>query len=198
MAVFRKKHKQTKSGESLQLLQRFALYFFDRPRLTAILTLLVFGFGVLSYTTLLTREGFPSINVPFAVGQGAYLVNDPAKVDQQVAKPLSDFLLKQSSVKTVQTNSLANFYTVVVQYADGVDSGKESQVLQDKITAANILPPQASIKFTPAKFGFTMRGDDSVISFFSSAKPQSSTASLVDPADDAVAFLRLLPRRNLV
>lgn len=190
MAVFRKKHKQTKSGESLQLLQRFALYFFDRPRLTAILTLLVFGFGVLSYTTLLTREGFPSINVPFAVGQGAYLVNDPAKVDQQVAKPLSDFLLKQSSVKTVQTNSLANFYTVVVQYTDGVDSAKESQTLQDKIKSANILPPQASVKFTPAGFGFTMRGDDSVISFFSSAKPQSSTASLVDPADDAVAFLK--------
>lgn len=190
MAVFQRKKQKTKSDKSLQPLQRFALFFFDRPRFTAFIALLVFGFGLLSYTTLLTREGFPSINVPVAVGQGAYLVNDPVKVDQQVAKPLSDFLLGQPSVDKVQTNSLANFYTVVVQYADGVDSTKESQLLQQKIATANILPPQASVKLTPAKFGFTMRGDDAVVSFFSASKPQSSTASLVDPADDAVAFLK--------
>ena len=52
-------------------------------------------FGVASYTTLLKREGFPSIETPVAVGQGTYLVNNSAKVDRDVAKPLSEFLLDQ-------------------------------------------------------------------------------------------------------
>lgn len=43
-------------------------------------------FGILSYTTLLKREGFPPINIPYAIGQGTYFVGDPGG-DSDVAKP---------------------------------------------------------------------------------------------------------------
>ena len=45
-------------GEA-RLLPKFSLFFFDRPRLTALLFVVIFAFGLLSYTTLLKREGFP-------------------------------------------------------------------------------------------------------------------------------------------
>ena len=95
--------------------QKLALFFFTRTRLTALLALVVTVFGLLSYTTLLKREGFPPIEIPFAIGQTAYFVNDSAKVDGDVAKPLSTFLLQQTGVKSVKTSSLANFGTTFVQ-----------------------------------------------------------------------------------
>jgi multidrug efflux pump subunit AcrB len=85
--------RASESSTQLKPLQRLSLFFFDRPRTTALIWLIITVFGALSYTTLLQREGFPSVNSPFAVTQGTYLVNDPVKVDKEVAKPLSDFLL---------------------------------------------------------------------------------------------------------
>lgn len=95
-------------------LQRLTLFFFSRPRLTAGIALAIALFGVLSYTTLLRREGFPPINIPYAIGQGTYFGKDAATIDREVAGPLSDFLLKQPDVKTVQTTSLANFISFYV------------------------------------------------------------------------------------
>ncbi|QQS17992.1 efflux RND transporter permease subunit [Candidatus Saccharibacteria bacterium] len=105
-------------GQKLRPLQRFAMFFFSRSKLTAAMALTIAAFGVLSYTTLLKREGFPPISVPYAIGQATYFVNDASQVDRELAKPVSEFLMKQSDVKTVQTNSLGNFATVIVQYKE--------------------------------------------------------------------------------
>ncbi len=185
-------HASKKTQEihkTMRPLQRFALFFFSRPRFTALIALAVFAFGILSYTTLLTRQGFPSINVPLAIGQGTYLANDPAKVDRDVAKPLSDFLLKQPGVSTVRTTSLGNFYTIVVQYDDSVDAGPVTARLSSEIKDKSLLPQRATLSFDAAKFGYTQRGDDAVISFISSKDPAASTASLVAPAQAAAQYI---------
>ncbi|MCA9318353.1 efflux RND transporter permease subunit, partial [Candidatus Saccharibacteria bacterium] len=107
-------------------LQRFTNYFFERKVLTAVLATALVGYGILSYTVLLKRDGFPAINVPYAVAQGTYAVNDPSKVDAAVAKPLSNYLLTRPEVKSVKATSEANFMVVIVQYNEGVDSEKVS------------------------------------------------------------------------
>ena len=76
-----------------RLLPKLSLAFFDRPRLSALLWLAIMVFGILSYTTLLKREGFPQINTPFSIVSGAYIVNNPAKVDNDVTKPISNLSL---------------------------------------------------------------------------------------------------------
>jgi multidrug efflux pump subunit AcrB len=131
--------KQTKD----KFLQRLALFFFNRPRQTALLALTLAFFGVLSYTTLLKREGFPPINIPYAIGQATYLVNDPARVDTEVAKPLSEFILKQPDVKTVQTTSLGNFVSFYVQFTEEADAVAQSKALQKQLTEKRILPGSA-------------------------------------------------------
>src|ERR1700754_1883385 len=144
-----------KDGQD-RLLPRFSLFIFDRPRTAAIFWLCLTVFGVFSYTTFLKREGFPSVNIPYAVATGAYLVNDPAKVDREVAQPISELILKDKRVKTVQTQSQAMFYSVAVQFEkEDADATKISKELETKIKDSGILPKQASIKIEAPKFGFT-------------------------------------------
>lgn len=177
-----------KKQEKLSPLQKFSLYFFQRPRKTALIFLVVVLFGVASYTTLLKREGFPSIETPVASGQGSYMVGDPAKVDNDVAKPLSEYLLEQDGVKAVTTSSLDNFYTAFISFDEGVDAAKRSSQLQTAVKDANILPDQATLKIEALKFGFTMRGDDMVVSFYAK-KNQVSNAELVAKAKLAAEFI---------
>ncbi len=151
----------------LKPLQKFSLFFFNRPRRTAILCLAIVVFGVASYTTLLRKEGFPPINTPFAISQGTYLVNDPAKVDSEATKPLSEFVLKQAGVKSVTTQSFDNFFVAQIAYEDGVDSVQKSEEIQKNLENSSVMPEQAQVKIDPFKFGFTERGDDLVVSFYS-------------------------------
>src|SRR5438132_469497 len=85
------------------LLPKLTTFFFDRPLFTLLIWLVLVVFGALSYTTLLKREGFPSVNIPFAVVSGTYFANDPAKVDTEVAGPVSEIVLREPATKAVQT-----------------------------------------------------------------------------------------------
>ncbi|MFZ1483904.1 MAG: efflux RND transporter permease subunit, partial [Candidatus Saccharimonadales bacterium] len=181
--------KKNTATEKLRPLQKLSLFFFKRPKLTAGLAILILAFGVLSYTTLLKRDGFPAINVPFAIGQGTYFVNDAQKLDEAVTKPISKVLLQDDSVATVRTSSLGNFYTVAVQYDEGTDAAAKTKELQTKIYNEKILPPQATLQFEAAKFGVTQRGDDAVISFVSKTDPNKSSVQVAEDAQKAVELL---------
>ncbi|HSX16967.1 MAG TPA: efflux RND transporter permease subunit [Patescibacteria group bacterium] len=149
-----------------RLLPKFSLFVFDRSRTAAIIWLCLTIFGILSYTTLLKREGFPSINIPYSVVSGTYFVNDPQKVDAQVAKPVSDIALKDSRVKSVQAQSEGDFYGIAVQYKEGTDANQAGSDIKKSIEAANVLPASATLKIETPKIGFTERGDDGVISIY--------------------------------
>lgn len=184
------KKKSNKPGKNGKLTptQRLSLFFFARPRKTAIIWLLVSVMGIASYTTLLKREGFPPVATPFAIAQGSYLVNDPAKVDSDVAKPLNDFLLKQSGVKNVQSQSYGNFFSSIVSYDEGVDAESRSAALDKAVTDKQLLPKQATLSMEAYKFGFTPRGDNMVISFY--GDKNVPTEQLVEKAKQAAGFLQ--------
>lgn len=173
----------------LTFFQRLSLFFFDRPRATLLLWLIVFLFGTLSYSTFLKREGFPSVQIPFTSVSGSYLVNDPEKVDLQIAKPIGDIALKQPGAKAVQSSSASNFFTLFVQYETGTDSDKATKNLKKAVDASGVVPTQADIKFEKPRFGITERGDDIVISFFGK-NTEKTIAELADAGKNAAAFLK--------
>lgn len=180
--------KNKKSAEKLKPLQRLSLFFFTRPRKTALLWLIIAIFGAASYATLLKREGFPSIDTPFAVANGTYLVDNSAKVDREVAGPLSKLLLEQDGVKSVQTQSMGNFYSVITSYEQDVSAVDKTNELKDLIAERNILPEQATFQFEPFKLGFTERGDDMVVSFY--AENEVTAQQLTKKAQAAANFLQ--------
>lgn len=177
-----------KDGQD-RLLPRFSLFIFDRPRTAALLWLCLTIFGIASYTTFLKREGFPSINIPYTIISGTYFVNDAAKMDREVTKPLSDLLLKDDRVKTVQAQAQGMFYTVAIQYEkEDTNAQAVGKELQKKVDDANILPAQATAKFESPRFGFTERGDDGVISVYAKEKG-ASIEDLTAEGEKLVEFI---------
>lgn len=169
-------------------LPKLSLFTFLHSRTVAVLWLALTIFGVVSYTTLLKREGFPSVDIPFSVVNGTYFVNDAAKVDSQIAKPINEVLLKDERVDTVRSSSHGTFYSVIVQYKEGTDAQRAGKELQAKIETSNLLPKQAAIEFTTPKFGFTDRGDDAVISLFAGVG-SASTKELAAEGKNLAKFI---------
>jgi multidrug efflux pump subunit AcrB len=178
----------SKDGQD-RLLPKFSLFIFDRSRTAALIWLVLTVFGIFSYTSLLKREGFPSINIPYSVISGVYIANDPAAVDRQIAKPISDLVLKDERVKSVITQSQGTFFSVVAQYGEDADTNAIGKEIEQKIKDAKILPPQASLKVETPKIGFTERGDDAVVSVYAEKKGLSPQA-LVDEGERVAAYLK--------
>lgn len=182
------KKKQGKDGES-RLLPRISLAIFDRPRTAAIIWLCVTVFGIFSYTTFLKREGFPSINIPYSIMSGTYFVGNPKTVDKDVAKPISDIVVKDSRVKSVGSTAQGSFYNVSIQYKEGVDANKAGKDLEKKVKDANVLPKQATLKAETPKMGFTQRGDDFVVSVYAKEKG-ASVKDLTAEAEKVAAYIK--------
>ncbi len=147
------KQSANAKNKSFGVFGNLSLYFVDRPRFTAALMVAVIGFGFLSYTTLIRREGFPPVDIPISLVQGIYFVDDAAAVDEQVAMPLQEAISAIPSVKKVSTTSSDNFVflSATLDNATGGEVKEEVQAAIDNTT----LPPQARLDildFDAAKF----------------------------------------------
>lgn len=186
--------KRTKNTDDLKfkdkLLPRITIAFFDRAKLTAVIWLLITVFGLFSFLSFLRREGFPSVNIPIAIVAGTHFVNDPAKVDSEVAKPLSEIALSQPGVASVQTQSASNFFTVSVQYEEGTDNKTAVKDLEQAVKDSGKLPQSVQLSYNTPYFGAT-GGDseqiDLAISFYSQG--DISTEDLVAKAKAAEKFI---------
>ncbi|HEY5549950.1 MAG TPA: efflux RND transporter permease subunit [Candidatus Saccharimonadales bacterium] len=172
----------------IPLISRITLFFYDRPRSSLLIWLLIFAFGIASYTTLLKREGFPEIHIPYTYVNGPYLVDDPQKVDRDVTKPLSEVISRQPRVKTVQAFASANSFNVVVQYEEGTQEQKATADLEKAVKDAEVLPEDAKPEFRPLSPSVNERGDDILIVFFDKDN-QTSTEELTRKAEEAAKYL---------
>lgn len=176
-----------KKPAELTGLQKVSLYFYQRPRKTAIIALIIAFFGASSYLVLLKKEGFPALETPFAVASGQYFVNDAAKVDKEVAEPLSEYLLKQEGVDSVAISSLPNSFAAQVGFKEKVDSEKRAKQLQENVEDLKVIPKDATIKIDPFKLGQTQRGDNIVISVYD--KDNKSDINLLTQKAQKIATL---------
>jgi multidrug efflux pump subunit AcrB len=186
-----KKTKKTDVMPSDKLLPRLTMFFFGRTVTTALLWFLVAAFGVLSYTTLLKREGFPSVTIPIVIVNGSYAVNDAAKVDDALARPLSDIALKQPGAKNVQVTTDTDFFTAVIQYNENTNAKTASRELEAAVKNAQVVPAGAHVEYSAPYFGVTGGSEkkiDATISLYASSADLSREA-LVQKAEDATAYL---------
>jgi multidrug efflux pump subunit AcrB len=183
--------KKIVTKEKDKLLAKLTTFFFDRPRMTAVLWLAVAAFGVVSYTTLLKREGFPSVQIPIAIVTGTYVANDPAKVDTDAAKPLAEIALKQPNVNSVATQSAGNFFSTSIQYKEGTDASAAAKSLEQAVKDSGKLPASARLQYNVPYFGATggdVKQIDIAVSFYS--KKAGSTNDLNAKATEAVTWLQ--------
>ena len=179
------------TDEKAKLLPRLTGFFFDRPRITIIIWLALTVFGLVSYTTLLKREGFPSVAIPIVIVNGAYAVNDPARVDSTLAGPVSETALEQPGVKSVSTNSEANFFSATIQYAENTDTDAAIRELERSIRQDGKIPASTKLTYTAPYFGVTggsIEKLDAIISTYTEDET-ISLQQLSAQAEKAVAYL---------
>ncbi len=180
-----------KSQPKDKLLPRLSIAFFDRPVLTGLIWLVLVVFGLVSYTTLLKREGFPSVNIPLTLVSGTY-ASDAAAVDKNVTKPIVDAALKQPNVSTVLGSSSNNFFTIQIQYKEGVDAKTAANDLEQKVNQAHAIPASAHVQYNVPYFGAT-GGDilpiDVAVSFYKKNN-DVSTEQLTAKAEEAATWLK--------
>ncbi len=187
--------KETKLPRD-RLLPKLTMAFFTRPRIAAALWIVLTIFGALSYTTFLKREGFPSVNIPIAIAGGTYFVNSPAKVDTDVAKPLSNIALSQTGVDSVQTHSSDNFFSVTIQYKEGTDANVAVKTLENDVKTSGKLPTSVQVQYNVPNFGATgpdIQKIDAAVSFYS----KDSTTSVSDINAKAELAAKWLNQRHV-
>ncbi len=174
-----------------KLLPKLTLMFFKRPYKTALLWLVVLIFGIFSYTTFLKREGFPSVQIPLVIVSGSYAVDDAAKVDRDLAEPLSKVALEQDNVSKVQTSSEGSFFSATIQYEEDTNAEKAAQALEKAAQEAGAIPKGAELTFNAPYFGVTggsLEKIDALISVYA-PKNNKSTAELAAEAQKLVDAL---------
>ena len=184
------------TDDQAKLLPRITSFFFNRPRATALIWLVLLGFGIASYTTLMKREGFPSIAIPIVVVNGAYAVNDPAKVDSELAAPVSEIAKGLPGVMSVTTSSEASFFNATVQYEESVDTETAKRDLERAINADDRIPANTRLSFAAPYFGVTggsTQKIDATIAVYS----DDQSVSLPDLTTKAKAATDFLSKQDL-
>jgi multidrug efflux pump subunit AcrB len=185
------------TDEKAKLLPRITGFFFDRPWFTAIIWLVLITFGILSYTTFLKREGFPSISIPIVIVNGTYAVNDPARVDAALGPVVSDAAKKEAGFKSVNTTSQANFFNAVIQYNENVDAKTAKADLQKAVQASGAVPQGAQLTYAAPNFGVTgpsTQKVDATIAIYETSGNLSGQ-QLADKAQQATDYLNKQPKK---
>lgn len=129
-------------------LAKLSLRSVRHPKISAIVWLVIFVFGLLSYLQFMQRQGFPDVQVPISTVTGTYFVNDRVKVDSEIAKPIVEVAKNNPKVKKTTATTLNNGFSIVVQYNDGVDAKAESENLQKSVEATYKMPEQAKLTYS--------------------------------------------------
>ncbi len=131
----------------LSKIAKLSLFFVHNWRVSILLFLGILGVGFFSYTTLLKREGFPPIEVPVALIQTTYFVDDIDLVDSEVTEPLEDAISDIPEIASIQSTTVENFSNIIVEFSEGTSSDEGTKLLQSAIESQVSLPEEAVINF---------------------------------------------------
>jgi len=179
-----------------RLLPRLTMFFFRRSGTAALIWLVIATFGIASYTTLLKREGFPSVNIPLVVVTGSYAVDDAEQVDKALAKAVSDAALKQEGASTVVTQSEENFFNATIQYDETVNGSEAAKRLEKDLEKSGTLPENVQLNYDAPYFGVT-GGSLEPVDMTISVYDKSGELSLKQLAEKAGLVAQKLDDKNL-
>lgn len=127
-------------------LTRVSLLFLNRWRITVLLLIGILAIGTATYTTFLKREGFPTIEVPVALIQTPYFVNDRSLVDRDITQTIESAISSLQEVKTITSNTSDNFSNITVEFKKDITSKDGAKLLEDAVNKVN-LPKDTKPRF---------------------------------------------------
>lgn len=164
------------------LWQRAGLFFYTKKRLTALLFVAFAGFGLLSYGTLMKREGFPNIDVPIGVIQVISFDGGAQNADAVFAVHIAETAKQHPSIKNVTTTASAQGVSAVLEFREGTDVQSQLDEIKSELTPK--FPAGARVAYVKLNAGkLTREGDDILVSVHSN----ESDVSVLDTQAKKVA-----------
>ena len=115
------------------VIAKLSLKALSRYRVTLVVWLGVLLFGAFSYLSLLDREGFPPVEVPIAIVNGTYFVDDAESVDADVAQQMSEILVDIDEVVGVQSTARNDSFSLFVEFEQGTSSSEGATLARTEI-----------------------------------------------------------------
>ncbi len=142
------------------LIAKFSTFFVRNYRTTILIFVgvLVLGYG--AYTSFLTREGFPAVQVPIVFIQAPYFVDDAEKVNEEVTIEIEDAIADITEINKVQSTTGNNFSFIIVEFDQDFSSKEGSRLIKEQVDKDANLPEGVEVKFQTLndryheKFGF--------------------------------------------
>jgi multidrug efflux pump subunit AcrB len=166
------------------MLSRFVQFFARRSAVTLILWIGLFIFGTVSYLSLLPREGFPPVDIPIALGNGVWFVDDEEQVDALVT-PIAEDLLEDERVTTVTTIARPSIFTIVGEFEETVTSAEGAALIDEAVARANI-PTEVDFSAEPVDAARFLNEFDLLVGVHSDGT--ATPADLQAAAEDLVPF----------
>lgn len=147
------------------ILTKISAFFISRGKFTVLITLSLILFGTYSYTSLLKREGFPTINIPIVIVSTPYFSQNPELTEENITKPISNIIKAQEGVKDITTTSTANFSNIFITLEDSVTDPIEFKKELETEIENSIQDTQTSISIPNA--GLIDGENDLIFSLYS-------------------------------
>lgn len=132
------------------MIEKLSTLATKRYRPSLLIWLLVLLFGAWSYTTLLDREGFPPVEVPFATVNGVYFVDDAVQVDEQIITPITDQLAAVDEISSINSVARDDSFSMFIGFSGDISSADGAELVRDNIDeVAADLPEVAQYDIDP-------------------------------------------------
>jgi multidrug efflux pump subunit AcrB len=184
------------------IVSKIGVWFFKRWRYTLLLWLTLLLAGGVVYTSQIKREGFPPVQFPLTVVTGTYFVDDVAKVDTTVVKPVSELLSNEPNIETSRLTAGASFFTITAQFSGDTKPEEGTVILKSLIEKAS-LPPEVALSYTtidPASF---LNKYDMLLSLYSTSDSTTAAelqdvAGMISDEINSESFVTLTEPQDLV
>ena len=89
-----------------------------KPLTVIVAVIMIIALGIVSVLKM-TPDLLPSIDLPYIVVMTTYLGATPKEVEEQVTKPLEKSLATIENLKSIQSNSSADFSVILMEFENG-------------------------------------------------------------------------------
>jgi multidrug efflux pump subunit AcrB len=97
-----------------------------------VLALFLALFGIISYVSI-PKEQFPEIVIPYIFVTTIYPGTSPSDMENLCTKPLEKNLKSINGVRTINSNSIQDFSSIVVEFRTGIDVSEAKQKVEDAV-----------------------------------------------------------------
>lgn len=147
----------------LTIWQKIGMFFYSKRVFTGFIWLAIIFVGVMSYTTWMRREGFPSIDVPYGIVQVVSFGDSAEQLDEKFVLPVLEQLALDTSVKHVSSSASDQGAAIIVSFNDGTDVQKQLDGVKERL--AGSLPSNGQLNYLKLNAGtLTNEGDDVLVS----------------------------------